>query len=124
VTSLWFTLISYTTLFRSIRLSYFIAMVIGMIMLVINLKLSIPHIKNEDVPKNKNFKIKFKDLKLYLLPSIIIFLLAFGLAAIEELYPLYLVDKAAFTSINIAAAIIGGSLLGAFTQYFLYPKIT
>ncbi|MDQ7109881.1 MFS transporter [Staphylococcus cohnii] len=107
-----------------IRLPYFIAMVIGMIMLVINLKLSIPHIKNEDVPKNKNFKIKFKDLKLYLLPSIIIFLLAFGLAAIEELYPLYLVDKAAFTSINIAAAIIGGSLLGAFTQYFLYPKIS
>src|SRR5699024_6592456 len=107
-----------------IRLPYFIAMVIGMIMLVINLKLSIPHIKNEDVPKNKNFKIKLKDLKLTVLAFIILLLVAFDLAAIEELYPLYLVDKAAFTSIIIASVIIGGYLLVAFTQFFLYPNIS
>ena len=107
-----------------LRLPYFIAMAIGIIMLIINLNLKIPHVQTLASKENKLATLSFKYLKLYLLPAMVILLLAFGLAAIEELYPLYLVDKADFTSFHIALAIIGGSLLGALTQYLVYPKIS
>ncbi|MBT8156495.1 MFS transporter [Staphylococcus aureus] len=107
-----------------LRLPYFIAMAIGIIMLIINLNLKIPHVQTLASKENKLATLSFKYLKLYLLPAMVILLLAFGLAAIEELYLLYLVDKADFTSFHIALAIIGGSLLGALTQYLVYPKIS
>jgi DHA1 family quinolone resistance protein-like MFS transporter/DHA1 family multidrug resistance protein-like MFS transporter len=108
-----------------LRLPYFIAAFLGIIMLIIILL----YYKQSDGKQYEQGNTERSQLKIWsfkwtLFPVIIVFVLSFGLSSIEELYPLYLVDVAQFESIHIAIAIISGSLVGVIVQYFLYPIIS
>nr|WP_325167708.1 multidrug efflux MFS transporter NorA [Staphylococcus simulans] len=62
------------------------------------------------------------NIKAFITPVIITFVLAFGLAAFETLYPLYTADKAHYAPKDISIAITGGGLAGAIFQIFLFDK--
>ncbi|AMY05509.1 multidrug efflux MFS transporter NorA [Staphylococcus condimenti] len=62
------------------------------------------------------------NVKAFITPVIITFVLAFGLSAFETLFPLYTADKAHYTPKDISISITGGGILGAVFQIFLFDK--
>lgn len=61
---------------------------------------------------------------VYLIPLLIIFIMSFGLATFEGLFSLFLDHKHGFTPRDIAIAIAGSGIMGAFVQFFLFDGFT
>lgn len=59
----------------------------------------------------------------YLIAFIIVFIASFGLAAFESIYGLFVDHKFQFTPKDIAIAITGGAIIGAFAQVALFDWI-
>lgn len=62
------------------------------------------------------------NIKVFITPIIITFVLAFGLAAFETLFSLYTADKVHYSPKDISIAITGGGIAGAVFQIFLFDK--
>ncbi|WP_278926841.1 multidrug efflux MFS transporter NorA [Staphylococcus auricularis] len=107
------------------RLPFFVAGTSGVIALI----LSVILLKNPKHETNAGFAtistetISKINLKVFITPVILTFVLAFGLSAFETLFPLYAADKADYSPIDISVAIMVGGVLGALIQVFLFDKL-
>ncbi|HJE01554.1 multidrug efflux MFS transporter NorA [Staphylococcus auricularis] len=107
------------------RLPFFVAGTSGVIALIMSVIL----LKNPRHETHAGFAtistetISKINLKVFITPVILTFVLAFGLSAFETLFPLYAADKADYSPIDISVAIMVGGVLGAFIQVFLFDKL-
>ncbi|MGJ5712718.1 multidrug efflux MFS transporter NorA [Staphylococcus auricularis] len=107
------------------RLPFFVAGTSGVIALI----LSVILLKNPKHETQAGFAtistetISKINLKVFITPVILTFVLAFGLSAFETLFPLYAADKADYSPIDISVAIMAGGVLGALIQVFLFDKL-
>ncbi|MCE5039453.1 multidrug efflux MFS transporter NorA [Staphylococcus auricularis] len=107
------------------RLPFFVAGTSGVVALI----LSVVLLKNPKHETNAGFAtistetISKINLKVFITPVILTFVLAFGLSAFETLFPLYAADKADYSPIDISVAIMVGGVLGALIQVFLFDKL-
>lgn len=107
------------------RLPFFVAGTSGVIALI----LSVILLKNPKHETQAGFAtistetISKINLKVFITPVILTFVLAFGLSAFETLFPLYAADKADYSPIDISVAIMVGGVLGALIQVFLFDKL-
>ena len=69
-----------------------------------------------------NFKRLFTPI--FFIAFLVIFISSFGLAAFESFFSLYFDRKLGFTPTDIAIAITGGAMIGAFAQIFLFERLT
>ncbi|MBP2079140.1 multidrug efflux MFS transporter NorA [Oceanobacillus polygoni] len=61
---------------------------------------------------------------MFFIAFIVIFISSFGLAAFDSLFSLYVDHKFAFSPSDIAIAITGGAIIGAFFQILLFDPLT
>lgn len=60
---------------------------------------------------------------MYFIPFMIVLISAFGLAAFESLFALFVDHKFGFTAMDIAIAITGGAIVGAIAQIVLFDRL-
>ncbi len=111
------------------RLPFFVAAFFGIAAAILSFLL----LKEPDRVKHEEFQqtveIDKKDTAkkifqpLYFIPFILILIASFGLAAFESLVSLFVDVKFAFTPKDIAIVVMGGGLLGAIAQLFLFDRM-
>lgn len=69
-----------------------------------------------------NFKRLFTPI--FFIAFLVIFIASFGLASFESFFSLYFDRKLGFTPSDIAIAITGGAMIGAFAQIVLFEPLT
>lgn len=79
--------------------------------------------ENTEVTGNKT-GIKRIFAPIYFIAFVIILISAFGLAAFESLFALFVDHKFGFTPKDIAIMITGGAILGAIAQVVLFDRLT
>jgi len=68
------------------------------------------------------WKVAFKPI--YFIPLLLIFISSFGLSAFESLFSLFIDHKFGFSPKDIAIIIVGGGIIGAVGQVFLFDYLT
>lgn len=112
----------------SSRLPFFVAAALGLLSALLSIFMLNEPEKTTEVAADKtevttsNFKTVFTPI--FFIAFMVIFVASFGLAAFESFFSLYFDRKLGFTPTDIAIAITGGALIGAFAQIVLFEPLT
>jgi DHA1 family multidrug resistance protein-like MFS transporter len=113
-----------------IRLPFFAAAGLGALAALISLIwLKEPvRMAEQAIPANKQVSEKNSLSRIlhsmYLTALLIIFIASFGLASFESFFSLFVDHKFGFSPKDIALAVAGGALIGAFAQILLFDRLT
>jgi MFS transporter, DHA1 family, multidrug resistance protein len=112
----------------STRLPFFVAAALGLIGGILSIFMLTEPKKVTEVAADKtevttrNFKRLFTPI--FFIAFLVIFIASFGLASFESFFSLYFDRKLGFTPSDIAIAITGGAMIGAFAQIVLFEPLT
>lgn len=112
----------------STRLPFFVAAALGLIGGTLSIFMLTEPKKVTEVAADKtevttsNFKRLFTPI--FFIAFLVIFIASFGLASFESFFSLYFDRKLGFTPSDIAIAITGGAMIGAFAQIVLFEPLT
>ncbi|CAD2072743.1 Tetracycline resistance protein, class B [Jeotgalicoccus aerolatus] len=111
----------------STRLPFFVAAALGLIGGILSIFMLTEPKKVTEVAADKtevttsNFKRLFTPI--FFIAFLVIFIASFGLASFESFFSLYFDRKLGFTPSDIAIAITGGAMIGAFAQIVLFEPL-
>ena len=111
----------------STRLPFFVAAALGLIGGILSIFMLTEPKKVTEVAEDKtevttsNFKRLFTPI--FFIAFLVIFIASFGLASFESFFSLYFDRKLGFTPSDIAIAITGGAMIGAFAQIVLFEPL-
>lgn len=112
----------------SIRLPFFAAAVFGAAAAIISLFFLKEPARKEIEQKAEKLSIKTSFHKIfhpmYAAAFALILIFSFGLASFESLFSLFVDHKFGLTPKDIAIIVMGGGLLGAIAQLFLFDRLT
>jgi DHA1 family multidrug resistance protein-like MFS transporter len=111
----------------SARLPFYIAGFLGVFAAILSfLLLKEPERTGEtklaEHTQSTTWKVSFKPI--YFIPLLLIFISSFGLSAFESLFSLFIDHKFGFSPKDIAIIIMGGGIVGAVAQVFLFDYLT
>lgn len=107
------------------RVPFFVAAVLGGLAAVLSFFLLKEPERSEEADQQGSEKSGFRTIfkPIYFIAFILIFVSSFGLAAFESLFSLFVDHKFGFTPKDIAIVIMGGGILGAVAQIFLFDRL-
>ncbi|GIN21879.1 MAG TPA: MFS transporter [Bacillus bacterium] len=109
----------------STRLPFFTAAVFALIAAVLSMvTLREPERNMEEAATGQKAGIKRIFIPMYFYAFLIILITAFGLAAFESLFSLFVDHKFSFTPKDIAIVITGGAIVGAVAQVLFFDRLT
>lgn len=111
----------------SARLPFYVAGFLGVFAAILSfILLKEPErLEETKVPEHSQsttWKVAFKPI--YFIPLLLIFISSFGLSAFESLFSLFIDHKFGFSPKDIAIIIMGGGIIGAVGQVFLFDYLT
>lgn len=111
----------------SARLPFYVAGFLGVFAAILSfIQLKEPErLEETKVPEHSQsttWKVAFKPI--YFIPLLLIFISSFGLSAFESLFSLFIDHKFGFSPKDIAIIIMGGGIIGAVGQVFLFDYLT
>lgn len=111
----------------SARLPFYIAGFLGVFAAILSFMLlkEPERLEETKVPEHSQsttWKVAFKPI--YFIPLLLIFISSFGLSAFESLFSLFIDHKFGFSPKDIAIIIMGGGIIGAVGQVFLFDYLT
>ncbi|CAH0344815.1 MFS transporter [Bacillus sp. CECT 9360] len=114
-----------------VRAPFFFAAGIALVAAIFSLILLKEPLSKEQLAENGNTKVRISftgELKksfhpLYFIPLIIVFVLAFGLAAYETMFGLFVDEKFGFTPKDISILITVGAIFGVIAQVVIFGKL-
>ncbi|GIO27354.1 multidrug efflux MFS transporter NorA [Ornithinibacillus bavariensis] len=109
------------------RLPFFVAAGVALVAAILSFILlhepeRNPEHEEDNVGQNKGWKRIFAPM--YFISFVIILIFSFGLSSFESLFSLFVDHKFSFTPKDIAIAITGGGIIGAFFQIVLFDRLT
>lgn len=107
------------------RIPFFVAAVLGGVAALLSLILLTEPERSAETKMNAGIKPGIRTIfkSLYLIAFMLIFVSSFGLAIFESLFSLFVDHKFGFTPKDIAIVIMGGGVLGAVAQIFLFDHL-
>ncbi|WP_062350252.1 multidrug efflux MFS transporter NorA [Bacillus kwashiorkori] len=110
------------------RLPFFVAGFLGLLAAVLSFFLLKEPNRSEEtkttVQLNFQARMAIVFKPIYFIALILIFITSFGLSAFESLFSLFIDHKFGFSPKDIAIIIMGGGILGAIGQIFLFDYLT
>lgn len=110
------------------RLPFYVAGILGVLAAILSFFLLKEPERSEETRASGNtdtrerYKIIFKPI--YFIALLLIFISSFGLSAFESLFSLFIDHKFGFSPKDIAIIIMGGGIIGAVAQLFLFDYLT
>ena len=106
------------------RLPFFVAAGLGVLAIICSILFIKERKKSTTVTHTHidTAAMKKIDMKVFITPVILTFILAFGLSAFETLFSLYTAYKVDYKPLDISIAITGGGIFGAIFQLFFFDK--
>ncbi|MED4853346.1 multidrug efflux MFS transporter NorA [Caldifermentibacillus hisashii] len=111
----------------SARLPFYVAGFLGVFAAILSFILlkepeRLEETKVQEHTQSTTWKVAFKPI--YFIPLLLIFISSFGLSAFESLFSLFIDHKFGFSPKDIAIIIMGGGIIGAVGQVFLFDYLT